>query len=323
MRLVLAPMEGVVDYLMRQLLTDNGAFDLCVTEFIRITNTLLPEAVFLRLCPELKHGGHTRSGTPVFIQLLGNDPVTMADNAARAAELGALGIDINFGCPAKTVNRHKGGAALLKEPETLHRIVQSVRQAVPEHIPVTAKMRLGFEDKSLAIENAVAIESAGADTLTIHARTKVEGYRPPAHWEWIAKIREHVSLNIIANGEIWSIDDYQRCQAASGCSDIMIGRGAIAQPLLASRLKSLQDTDSSMPDWLETRALLVQFAQTVLHSPQEYLEHCNIREPGRYLADRCKQWLGMMVRCHDGAASLFQQIKRETCPETIYRTLLT
>lgn len=322
MRLVLAPMAGVIDYLMRQLLTDAGDFDLCVTEFIRVTNTLLPKSVFFRLCPELKHGSRTRSGTPVFIQLLGNDPRVMADNAARAAALGALGIDLNFGCPAKAVNKHKGGAVLLKEPDTLYDIVKAVRQAVPALIPVTAKMRLGFEDKALAIDNAVAIESAGADTLTVHARTKVEGYRPPAHWEWIARIREHVSLNVVANGEIGSVDDYHRCKTLSGCSDVMIGRAAIAQPLLANRLKVDFLQENAVPDWNETRSLLITFVHTVLHSPQAHLEHCNIHDPNRYLADRSKQWLSMMRGYHEGAAALFQKIKREKCSKTIYRTLL-
>ena len=105
MRLYLAPMEGVIDHTMRDLFTRQGGVDRCVTEFVRINNSLLPPRVFYRMCPELRSGGKTPSGTPVHVQLLGGQPEPMADNAARAVELGAPGIDINFGCPAKTVNR--------------------------------------------------------------------------------------------------------------------------------------------------------------------------------------------------------------------------
>ncbi|MFN7455245.1 MAG: tRNA-dihydrouridine synthase, partial [Pseudobdellovibrionaceae bacterium] len=116
MRLLLAPMEGVVDWVLRDTMTELGGIDQCVTEFVRVTTTLHPKIIFSRSCPELQTGSKTRSGTPVFVQLLGGQPEPMAANAARAAELGAAGIDINFGCPAKLVNRHDGGAVLLKSP---------------------------------------------------------------------------------------------------------------------------------------------------------------------------------------------------------------
>ena len=101
MKLVLAPMEGVVDFKMRQLLTDIGGFDLCVTEFIRVVDTCLPDKVFHRYCPELKNAGLTRCGTPVRIQLLGQVAETLAENAVKAVSLGSHGVDLNFGCPAK------------------------------------------------------------------------------------------------------------------------------------------------------------------------------------------------------------------------------
>ncbi len=113
-KLFLAPMEGVTDFVMRDLLTRLGGIDQCVTEFLRVTDTLYPEKVFFENCPELKMGSRTRAGTSVFVQLLGGKADPLAQNALRAVELGALGIDLNFGCPAKTVNRHDGGASLLK-----------------------------------------------------------------------------------------------------------------------------------------------------------------------------------------------------------------
>ena len=112
--------------------------------------------------------------------------------------------------------------------------------AVPPEHKVTAKIRLGFEDKSLAIENAKAIEEAGADSLAIHARTKVEGYKPPAYWNWIALIKQQVDIPIIANGEIWSREDALNCQQQSQCQDVMLGRGALALPNLANVIRSEQ-----------------------------------------------------------------------------------
>ncbi len=145
MRVILAPMEGVLDHRMRQLLSELNPYDLCVTEFIRVVDQPVTDKVFYRLAPELLRGGKTRNGTPVRVQLLGQDPDWLAHNAARAIALGSPGVDINFGCPAKTVNRSKGGAVLLKEPELIYRIVAAMRQAVPAGQVLSAKIRLGWE----------------------------------------------------------------------------------------------------------------------------------------------------------------------------------
>ncbi len=304
-------MEGVVDHIMRDLLTRIGGIDLCVTEFVRVSNELLPPKVFYRHCPELHNNGKTPSGTPVVVQLLGGKPEPMAENAARAAELGAPAIDINFGCPAKTVNRHDGGASLLKNPARLFDITSAIRNAVPLHIPVTAKMRLGYNDTSLALENAKAIEDAGASEITVHGRTKTDGYKPPAHWDWINKINKHIDINVIANGEIWTIEDYQRCRQESGCADIMIGRGLIRYPDLALQIKQQRHNRQPLPPVNIFDALINLF----LASRQE-------SKSNRYLCDRIKQWASLLGLGHPAAMQLFQTIKREKCPDSIYSHLL-
>ena len=171
MLLLLAPMEGLLDATLRDVLTRTGGVDRCVSEFIRVTDTLLPERVFTRVVPELLQGGRTRAGVPVRPQLLGSDPVCLAENAARLATLNPPGIDLNFGCPAKTVNNSRGGAVLLDEPELVGRIVAAVRRAVPTHVPVSAKMRLGYQDDLRAEECAQAIAEAGANELVILDRS--------------------------------------------------------------------------------------------------------------------------------------------------------
>ena len=189
MKILLAPMEGLLDHSLRDTLTRVGGIDLCVSEFIRVTDAVLPKRAFFRVVPELLNQSRTHAGVPVRTQLLGSDPEILAANAARLARLNPAGIDLNFGCPAKTVNRHRGGAVLLDEPELIGQIVSAVRRAVPPNVPVSAKMRLGFNDDSRAEECAQAIESAGADQLVVHARTKAHGYRPPAYWDRIADLR--------------------------------------------------------------------------------------------------------------------------------------
>ena len=166
-----------------------------------------PSVRCLRTVPELAHGARTLAGVPVWAQLLGSDAQCLAENAARLAEMGSPGIDLNFGCPAKVVNRHGGGAALLQDPELLHRIVAAVRAAVPAHIPVTAKMRLGFLDDDWAVTCAQALEAGGAAELVVHARTKVQGYKPPAYWPRVDDIRAAVKVPVTVNGEIWSVED--------------------------------------------------------------------------------------------------------------------
>ena len=216
MRLLLAPMEGLLDFVLRDVLTAIGGADRCVSEFIRVTGSVLPDKVYLRTMPELLQGSRTAAGTPVRAQLLGSDPASMADNAANLARLAPEGIDLNFGCPAKVVNRHGGGAALLQEPELIATIVAAVRRAVPAGAVVSAKMRLGFHDTSLALDCARAIAGSGADELVVHARTRADGYRPPAYWDQVAAIRAAVAVPVVANGEIWTLADALRCRAESG-----------------------------------------------------------------------------------------------------------
>lgn len=179
MRVILAPMQGVLDHLMREVLTSVNDYDLCVSEFIRIVDQLLPAKVFYRLCPELLQDGKTRAGTPVRVQLLGQHPEWLAENAVRAIELGSPGVDLNFGCPAPTVNKSKGGAVLLKEPETIYRIVKAVREAVPAHLPVSAKIRLGYDDKDLYLENAQAVFQGAPTSWPSMPAPSAKATRPP------------------------------------------------------------------------------------------------------------------------------------------------
>ncbi len=313
--IVLAPMEGLLDFVLRDVLTRVGGIDRCVSEFIRITDQLLPERVFTRIVPELHNGGRTGAGVPVRAQLLGSDPACMADNAARLASLGPHGIDINFGCPANVVNRHGGGAALLKEPETIHAIVAAVRRAVPAHMPVSAKMRLGYHDDALALDCAQAIASGGAAELVVHARTKAQAYRPPAYWERIADIRAVVSIPVIANGEIWTVDDAHRCREASGCDMLMIGRGAVVDPGLGMAIKASANTSE------EGAKAVLTWPQLVPHL-LDFWHIVRTRLDTRAQAGRLKQWLNFLRRRFPEAELAYQALKTIKDPELINAWLM-
>lgn len=312
---LLAPMEGLTDPLMRQILTQIASdlgrpYDWSVSEFIRVTQTVLPAHVFYKYVPELHHDAKTASGTPIHIQLLGSEAQLMAENAAYACELGAPAIDINFGCPAKTVNNHRGGSVLLDEPEVMYDIISAVRRAVPTHTPVSAKIRLGYTDTSRMDDIRGAISDSGADWLTIHARTKTQGYKPPAYWDKI-KAFNKLSIPVIANGEIWNAEQSQRCMMQSGTTHLMLGRGAVTRPDLIAQI------DHDHQQNLGSNATLLW--QDLITHQIKFLE--GQAKNDVVLVGRYKQWLGMLTKGYSEAQILWENVKREKSKATIITAL--
>lgn len=300
----LAPMEGVIDSLVRELLTAEGGIDWAVTEFVRVVDARLPPRVFYKHCPELMQPlVATPNGVPVHLQLLGSDPMALAANARQALRLGAIGLDLNFGCPAKTVNRHDGGASLLRDPERVYHAVNAVTQAVSGAIPVGAKIRLGFSDRRQALACAQASEAGGACRLVVHARTRDEGYRPPAHWEWIARIRNKLAIPVIANGDIWTLEDYWKARSLSGCEDVMLGRGVLADPHLPRRIRHWQRFNERLPEtsWQQRAEILCAYA-----------ERQRLVLPEKVVVSLLKQWLNQMRNRNLEAARRFSLLRRET-----------
>ena len=313
---LLAPMEGLTDPLMRQILTQIASdlgrpYDWSVSEFIRVTQHVLPAHVFYKYVPELHHDSKTACGTPIHVQLLGSEAQLMAENAAYACELGAPAIDINFGCPAKTVNSHRGGSVLLDEPETLYQIISAVRQAVPAQTPVSAKIRLGYTDTSRMDDIRSAINDSGADWLTIHARTKTQGYKPPAYWDKIQNFNA-LDIPVIANGEIWNVEHAQRCMTQAGTTHLMLGRGAVTRPDLVARVDAVSDESMLSAATLSWQAL-------VSHQIK-FLEGQAKTEV--ILVGRYKQWLAMLTKGYDEAKVLWDSIKREKSKAAIISALL-
>ncbi len=313
--LVLAPMEGVTDAPMRAVQGDAGAFTYAVTEFLRVSHAVPPRHVFRDHVPELDTDAKTLTGLPVQVQLLGGDANLMAESAARAHELGATAVDINFGCPAPTVNRHDGGAALLRHPKRIREIVTAIRAALPRTVPVSAKLRLGWDGIDAIHENATMAAEGGASWITIHGRTRVAGYAPPIHWEPIGKVRERLGLPVVANGDIWTIDDFRRCRDATGCRHFMLGRGALADPRLAHRVAAelgLRPLSENAPpdvpfDWLAQLRALVEWSRRfdMMRSNKN--------------VSRLKQWLRLAAQF--GSFTRFDAVKRADNVEDLFAAL--
>jgi tRNA-dihydrouridine synthase C len=308
-------MEGLLDTYLREIITCVGGYDWCVSEFIRVTTMVLPVKVFYRSVPELLNAGVTQAGTPVYIQLMGNDPSVIADNAAQAISLGAPGIDLNFGCPSPTVNGKGAGAILLNEPERVHQIVQATRQTVPVETPFMAKVRLGFDHTDNIIEIAQGIEAAGADMITVHARTSVDKYKAPARWEWLARIRESINIPVIANGDISDINSFSECKSVSGCDNFMIGRASVRHPFLARQIRqSTQQQTIQKIKWTEQQELLLQFSILMRKSDNDIGS-----------ASRVKKWLNILTKGSPEnqleAKLLFEKIRTVTKLEQIIQLL--
>lgn len=272
-------------------------YDLCISEFVRVVDQRLPKKTFYRLAPELYQGGLTDSGTPVRVQLLGQHPQWLAENAALAIELGSHGVDLNCGCPSKTVNGSNGGASLLKDPELIYRATKAMREAVPSDKIVSVKVRLGWDSVSQCFEIADAVEQGGANEITVHGRTKVDGYRAERiNWQAIGEIQQRLFIPVIANGEIWDFESAKNCQKITACKALMMGRGALNTPNLSKVVKY------NVPKmaWNEVLQLLFKYVQME-----------NQFDTGFYHVARIKQWLRYLDKEYPQAVELFDILKTE------------
>lgn len=206
---------------------------------------------------------------------------------------------------------------LLQHPEQLHSIVSAVRRAVPAHMPVSAKMRLGFNDDSRAVECAQALADGGAEELVVHARTKADAYRPPAYWERVNDIRLAVNIPVVANGEIWTVDDARRCRQASGCEHLMLGRGMVADPGLA---RAIRQMDAGTHEPLRTEPVVPW--EDVLPLMGAFWELVVARLERRQQAGRLKQWLNFMRQRYPQAQEAYDALRTLHDPALVRQWLV-
>lgn len=229
-KLFLAPMEGVGSLPFRKAMSTIGGFDEACTEFLRVpANAHSPSLVKRYIYNQL-------SPFPQAVQLMGSNPNLMADMCVLLEKRKAPRIDLNCGCPSNTVTGRGAGSSLLKDPHLLFNVAKAMKQSV--NIPVTAKLRSGFDDTSLFEENLLAAQEAGVDFITLHPRTKKQGYKPPADWSLIAKAKKLLSIPVVGNGDIYCVEDALKMLKETNCDALMIGRGSVINPWIFHEIKA-------------------------------------------------------------------------------------
>ena len=232
-RACLAPMAGYSDAPFRLVCGEMGA-DFTFTGLVSADGlargTKKSEALLERLEGE----------APLGVQLFGANPETLARATAFAIGSGASFVDLNFGCPVKKVVTKNGGAALMRDLALMERIARAV--VAEAGLPVTAKIRSGWSPgERNYLEAGVMLEGCGIAAITLHPRPRSEGFSGPAHWEDIARLRESLSIPVIANGDVKSAADYREITRVTGCASVMIGRGAIGNPFIFRDIRAITE----------------------------------------------------------------------------------
>ena len=228
--LFLAPMEGVGDRCFRKAIATIGGFDEAVRDFLRVPRNAHVKSL------ARQYDANELAPIPLAAQIMGSDPELVAEMGQELVLRGAQHIDLNCGCPSNTVTGRGAGSSLLKDPNFLHEIASSLVKAVS--IPVSVKMRSGFDDIGLFNENLAAAEQSGACYITLHPRTKVDGYGPPARWDLIAKAKSQLKIPLIGNGDILTVDDALRMLKSTSCDALMIGRGSVINPFIFHQIRA-------------------------------------------------------------------------------------
>ncbi len=277
--LILAPMEGVGDQAFRKAMASIGGFDEAVRDFLRVpSNAHLPSLAATYQAEEI-------SPFPLAAQLMGSDLHLMAEMTHLMELKGSKRVDLNCGCPSNTVTGKGAGSSLLKDPEFLYQVASHMVKATS--IPVTAKLRSGFTDTSLFKENLLAVQASGIHYLTLHPRTKVEGYGPPANWNLIKEATALLSIPVVGNGDILTVNDALTMLNLTGCKALMIGRGSIINPFIFHEIKAHFSGEKYQPQW---ENLLTYF--------NVYLQELskNLSEKGQ--VNKLKQLLGFFYKGH-------------------------
>lgn len=246
--LFLAPMEGVGDRCFRRAMASIGGFDEAVTDFLRV-----PTNAHIQSLARVYDAEETRP-IPLAAQLMGSDIQLMAAMASEIESRGAPRIDLNCGCPSNTVTGRGAGSSLLKDPDLLHEVAKAMVKAVS--VPVTIKMRSGYDDTSRFKENLLAAQESGARFITLHPRTKVDGYGPPARWDLIAEAKSILKIPVVGNGDVLTVEHALKMLNETHCDALMIGRGSVINPFIFHQIRAHFAGKTYQPRWDDLQCYL-------------------------------------------------------------------
>lgn len=297
---LLAPMEGVTHPLYRNLVAELGAPGCVCTEFVRITAQPIRRDALAREVVRAP-------GVPLSVQVMGRELERMKEAAQVLSDTGTDAVDINMGCPTKNAAKGGVGAAMLKDPELLYSVVSTMRGAVRCHL--SAKIRAGFDDKSRVVELAQVVEAAGADYIAVHPRTRKDHYSGVADWRIIAVLKDHLSIPVIGNGDVWYASDALRMMSETGCDGVMIGRPAMRNPWIFRQVEELRaGREPFAPDG----DALISFLTEVASRYRPVF--------GRNTLGRMKELVRWMGRAVDGEKHFVKAALRQPTVEELLET---
>ena len=295
-RLFLAPMEGLGDVCFRKAMARIGGFDEACTEFIRVPRNACIPSLLKRYNP------HDTAPIPQAVQVMGENPSLMAEMTLALEKRGGHRVDLNCGCPSNKVVGKGAGSSLLATPERLHDIAKAMVDAVD--IPVTAKLRSGYTDISLFRENLLAAQESGISFLTLHPRTKLDGYTPPARWDLIAEAKEILDIPVVGSGDILTVSDARRMLEQTKCDGLMIGRGAVTNPWIFHEILSDFNKTPSPKNWADSELFIRYFSDLMIPGFKE-----------RNRINKLKQLINYLFRDNDTLLGSLRGLLRSK-PET-------
>ena len=308
-RVLQSPLSGVTDMVFRRLVRRYAPDSMMYTEMVNATGLH-----YVKQLPKIMEVDPNER--PISVQLFDCRPDFLAEAAIKAVAEGADTVDINMGCPVNKITKNGGGSSLLRQPEVAEAIVREVVKAVD--VPVTVKTRIGWNDNEITIlDFAKRMEDAGAKMITVHGRTRAQGYNGNARWEWITRVKEVLSIPVIGNGDIFSVEAAVRCLEQTGADGVMCSRGTLGYPFLVGEIDHFLKTGEILPP--PTPIGRLECARDHLQALWEYKGDRGVRQARKHMTWYAKGFVGaaelrgqlsLVERVDQGLAMIDQAIEK-------------